>query len=81
MYGFGRGVRIFENIAGVRIRTLVYEKKNSDQKGCRSRGFAKLYTVIFISKSGTVLLIIFMKIISLIKTVLVIIFLKIRRES
>ena len=29
MYEFGRGVRIFENIAGVRIRTLVYEKKNS----------------------------------------------------
>ena len=27
MYEFGRGVRIFENIAGVRIRTLVYEKK------------------------------------------------------
>ena len=29
VYEFGRGVRIFENIAGVRIRTLVYEKKNS----------------------------------------------------
>ena len=28
VYEFGRGVRIFENIAGVRIRTLVYEKKN-----------------------------------------------------
>ena len=28
MYEFRRGVRIFENIAGVRIRTLVYEKKN-----------------------------------------------------
>ena len=27
MYEFCRGVRIFKNIAGVRIRTLVYEKK------------------------------------------------------
>ena len=27
VYELGRGVRIFKNIAGVRIRTLVYEKK------------------------------------------------------
>ena len=33
VYEFGRGVRIFENIAGVRIRTLVYEKKNSGGAG------------------------------------------------
>ena len=33
VYEFGRGMRIFENIAGVRIRTLVYEKK----KLCRAR--------------------------------------------
>ena len=29
MYECDRGVRIFEKIAGVRIRALVYEKKNS----------------------------------------------------
>ena len=36
VYEFGPGVRIFKKIAGVRIRTLVHEKKNSDtnQKLC-----------------------------------------------
>ena len=30
VYEVGLGVRIFKKFAGVRIRTLVYEKKNSD---------------------------------------------------
>ena len=30
VYEFPRGVRKFQNCAGVRIRTLVYEKKNSE---------------------------------------------------
>ena len=39
VHEFCLGVRIFGNIAGVRIRTLVYEKKNSGVETPKLSGF------------------------------------------